>query len=269
MFFVLPGPPKNMPYPSDDDAHRPWPVPANHWSVFMRWHELLFMHWPVPAAALRPLIPGGLDVDTFGGRAWLGIVPFRMSGIRRRPLPAVPGTAAFAELNVRTYVTAGGRAGVWFFSLDAANPLAVRVARWTFHLPYFDARMSCTRAAPGAGARTDPHEIAYRSTRTHRGAPPAAFAARYRPVGPAFRAAPGTLEHFLTERYCLYAAHARNGRLFRGEIAHAPWPLRPAEADVERNEMTGQIGLSLPDAPPLLHYADSLDVVAWNLAPVE
>ena len=238
-----------------DNAHRPWPVPARRWSVFMRWHELLFMHWPVPAAALRPLIPGGLELDTFGGEAWLGLVPFRMSGIRRRPLPPVPGTAAFAELNVRTYVTAGGKPGVWFCSLDAANRLAVRVARWRFHLPYYDARITCT---PAAGT------VAYRSTRIHRNAPPAEFAARYRPTGVASRSAPGTLEHFLTERYCLYSA-SRGGQIFRGEIAHVPWPLQPAECDVERNTMAEAAGVRLPDARPLLHYSQSIDAVAWGL----
>jgi uncharacterized protein YqjF (DUF2071 family) len=241
-----------------DHAHRPWPAPARPWSVFMRWHELLFIHWPVPAAALRPFVPAGLELDTFGGEAWLAVVPFRMSGIRRRPLPAVPGTAAFPELNVRTYVTAAGagKPGVWFFSLDAANRLAVRVARWQFHLPYFDAAMSCTRAAGGT--------VDYRSTRTHRRAAPAGFEARYRPTGPTARAAPGSLEHFLTERYCLYSAN-RTGHVFRGEIAHVPWPLQPAGCDVARNTMADPIGLKLPDVKPLLHYADVLDVVAWGL----
>ena len=141
-----------------EQSHRPWPAPARPWSVFMRWHELLFIPWTVPAAALRPFVPARLELDTFGGEAWLGVVPFRMSGIRKRLLPAVPGTAAFPELNVRTYVTAaagGGRPGVWFFSLDAANRLAVRVARWQFHLPYFDAAMSCTRAPDATVEPTD------------------------------------------------------------------------------------------------------------------
>ena len=234
----------------------------------MRWHELLFMHWPVPTAALRPFIPAGLELDTFDGSAWLGVVPFRMSGIRRRLLPPIPGTSAFPELNVRTYVTRPGGAspGVWFLSLDAASRIAVRVARWTFHLPYFDAHMSCTRdpaagAAGGAGAG-----VRYRSVRTHRGAPPAAFAARYRPTGDPLRARPGTLEHFLTERYCLYATDPR-GRVFRGDIDHIPWPLQPAEAEVEQNSMAEPLGIRLPDAAPLLHYADRLDVVAWDLAP--
>jgi uncharacterized protein YqjF (DUF2071 family) len=217
------------------------------------------MHWPVPAAALRPLVLPGLDLDTFAGEAWLGVVPFRMTGIRHRLGPALPWVSAFAELNVRTYVTAGGRPGVWFFSLDAANPLAVRVARWQFRLPYFDARMAA--AADGADG------VRYASERTHRGAPPAGFAARYRPTGPAYRSDAGTLEHWLTERYCLYAADAR-GRVFRGEVEHAPWPLQPAEAEVERNTMGDQIGVRLPDAaPPLLHFARRVDVVAWGLQP--
>ena len=242
------------------DPYRPCP-PAAPWSVAMRWHDLLFMHWPVPAAALRPLIPAGLDLDTFAGDAWLGIVPFRMTGIRHRVGPALPWLSAFAELNVRTYVTRGGRPGVWFFSLDAANPVAVRAARWRFHLPYFDARMAADPDGPaGDGVR-------YRSVRTHRGAAAAAFAARYRPTGPAHRAAAGTLEHWLTERYCLYAADARGG-VHRGEIDHAPWPLQPAEAKVRRNTMADPLGVALPDgSAPLLHFARRVDVVAWELRP--
>jgi uncharacterized protein len=156
-------------------AHRPWPVPHRPWAGFMRWHELLFIHWPVPAGSLRPLIPAGLELETFDGAAWLGVVPFRMSGCRVRGLPPVPGLSAFPELNVRTYVSAEGKPGVWFFSLDAASWLAVRGARWLFHLDYFDARMSVARKG---------NEIDYRSTRTHRHARPAEFAARYRPTGP-------------------------------------------------------------------------------------
>ena len=242
------------------DPFRPRP-PAARWSVAMRWHDLLFMHWPVSAAALRPLLPAGLDLDTFGGEAWLGVVPFRMTGIRHRLGPALPWVSAFAELNVRTYATAGGRPGVWFVSLDAANPLAVRAARWRFRLPYFDARMAV--AADG------PDGVRYASERTHRGASPAGFAARYRPTGPAYRSVAGSLEHWLTERYCLYAADA-GGRVFRGEVAHAPWPLQPAEAQVERNTMGDQIGVPLPITapPPLLHFARRVDVVAWGLQAV-
>lgn len=237
----------------NDSGHRAYPLPTGSWALNMSWHDLLFMHWPVPADELRPLIPSALNLDTFDGNAWLGVVPFRMSGVRPRFLPAVPGLSGFPELNLRTYVSAGGRPGIWFFSLDAHNPVAVRLARATFHLPYFDARMSY---------RKEGEEVAYRSTRTHRGAPQAEFAARYRPAGGPFESRPGSLENFLTERYCLYAADGR-GNVRRGDIHHRLWPLRPAEVEVETLRMTGQIGVALPDTPPLLHFSERLDVLAW------
>ena len=233
--------------------HRPYPLPGGPWALFMAWHDLLFMHWPVPEDALRPWIPPALTLDTFDGSAWLGITPFRMSGTRPRLLPSVPPLSNFPELNVRTYVTAGGRPGIWFFSLDAANPLAVRLARATFSLPYYDARMSY-RVVGG--------EIRYESLRTHRRAPYARFAGRYRPVGDPYNATPGTLEYFLTERYCLYSASGR-GRVYRGDIHHHPWPLQPAEAGIESLAMTEQIGVALPETDPLLHFAGHQDTLAW------
>jgi uncharacterized protein YqjF (DUF2071 family) len=238
-----------------DADHRPWPLPPRPWALAMRWHELLFMHWPVAGEVLRPWIPPTLQIDTFDGTAWLGIVPFRMSGVRPRLVPPMPWLSAFPELNVRTYVTAGGKPGVWFFSLDAAQPIAVRAARLLTHLPYYDARMSVVRSSA---------DVRYVSERTHRGAPAAAFRASSRPTGPVYRPAPGTLDHWLTERYCLYAAD-RSRRVWRGDIHHPRWPLQPAAAEVEVNTMTQQIGLGLPDVPPLLHYAEYQEVVAWML----
>ena len=126
--------------------------------MFQRWHELLFAHWPVPAEPLRARLPAGLELDTFEGEAWLGVVPFRMSAVRLRGAPALPGVSAFPELNLRTYVRRGEQRGVWFFSLDAASALAVRAARLWFHLPYFEARMTCDGRADG---------VHYRSERTH------------------------------------------------------------------------------------------------------
>lgn len=233
--------------------HRSYPFPSGSWALAMRWHDLLFMHWPVPEAALRSLVPPALSVDTFDGSAWLGVVPFRMSGVRPRFLPAVEPLSDFPELNVRTYVTADGRPGIWFFSLDAHNPLAVRSARATFKLPYFDAKMSCN---------TEGDEVGYRSVRTHRGAPPAEFAARYGPVGEPSESRPGTLENFLTERYCLYAAD-KKGKVRRGDVHHHLWPLQPAGVEVEKLAMTGQIGIELPETEPLLHFSRRLDVLAW------
>ena len=233
--------------------HRPYPVPDGPWALYMSWRDLLFMHWPVHAGVLQPYIPPALRLDTFDGSAWLSVTPFRMKGTRPRLLPGVAPLSNFPELNVRTYVTAEGKPGIWFFSLDAANPVAVRLARATFRLPSFDAEMSCRLEGDG---------VRYRSVRTHRGAPRAEFAARYRPVGEPSESRPGTLEYFLTERYCLYAAD-RRGNVLRGEIQHHPWPLRPAQAEVERLAMTEQIGVSLPQREPLLQFSGRLDVLAW------
>jgi len=211
------------------------------------------MHWPVSIAAVRRQIPAALEVDTYEGQAWLGVVPFRMSGIRHRLLPPVPGTSAFAELNVRTYVKHDGKPGVWFFSLDAASRLAVRTARVAFHLPYFDARMSCEIRG---------EDVVYSSRRVHRGSLPVRFEGRYRPVGPVRRSEPGSHEDFLTNRLCLYAAD-RRGRVYRGDIEHVAWPLQAAEAEVTVNTMSETIGMELPGVAPLLHYSDVLDVKAW------
>jgi hypothetical protein len=236
----------------DRTAHRPWPLPAGPWIMAQSWHDLLFAHWAVDAAMLRPHIPEKLQIDTFDGRAWLGIVPFSMRGVRLRWMPPLPWLSAFPELNVRTYVTAQEKPGVWFFSLDAANALAVAAARLTFHLPYFRARMKCRETGGW---------IEYRSHRAHPGASAATFEGRYRGVSEFFQAKPSTLEHFLTERYCLYSAG--KGRIYRGEIHHPPWLLQNAEAQITKNSMAEAAGLRLPAEPPLLHVAQRQDMVAW------
>ncbi len=219
----------------------------------MQWHDLLFMHWPVDPELVRPLIPRGLELELFDGMAWIGVVPFHMRGVGPRFLTWVPWVSAFVELNVRTYVTIQDRPGVWFFSLDASNVIAVIAARLGFHLPYFEARMLTVRKNDW---------IYYKSLRIYYGAPPATFAGRYRPTGPVFHSQPGTLEYWLTQRYCLYSAN-RQGKIWRGEINHALWPLQPAEAQTAHNTMTEQLGFDLPGNQPLLHFARRLDVVAW------
>jgi uncharacterized protein YqjF (DUF2071 family) len=218
------------------------------------WRDLLFAHWPLLPESVAALLPAPLApaLDTFDGRAWVGVVPFRMSGVRPRWLPAVPWLSAFPELNVRTYVTVGGTPGVYFFSLDAANPVAVRLARALFHLPYFTAAMRCERASDS---------IAYAS-RTSRHGKPADFAATYRPTGPVYRSRPGTLEYILTERYCLYAAGTHD-HVYRGEIHHGPWPLQPASATLDAGTLAASHGITLPATPPLLHYAARQDVLVW------
>lgn len=239
-------------------AHRPYPLPAGLWVMQQTWEQLLFAHWPVPVDALRALVPPQLELDLYAGQAWLAVVPFGMRGVFPRYTFAVPGLSAFLELNVRTYVRAGGRPGVFFFSLDAANPVAVAIARGWYKLPYFNARMRLSVAADGA--------VTYVSARTHRAAPAARFEGRYRPVGPVFQAAPGSLEAFLTERYCLYTV--AGGAVYRGEIHHGPWPLQLAEAEITVNTMAQAAGLTLAGRPALLHFARSIATVEWPITRV-
>jgi uncharacterized protein len=222
----------------------------------MRWHDLLFLHWPIRPDVIRPMIPRPLDLDTFDGWGWIGVVPFRMTGVRPRYLPM---PLAFPELNVRTYVKTRGRSGVWFFSLDAASWIAVRAARAWYGLPYYDARMS---------VQMEGDAVRYHSARIHDRAAPAEFSASYRPTAPAYRAAPGTLDHWLTERYCLYVAGNR-GRIFYGDIHHETWPLQPAEVELRVNTMTRQIGIELPDTKPISHFARYQGVVAWPLVGID
>lgn len=238
------------------------PLPPGHWVMRQTWRDLLFAHWPVPVATLRPLVPACLDLDLFEGSAWVGIVPFRVTGGRPRGVPCSPVAGAFPELNVRTYVVPHDgterKPGVWFLSLDAGSPVAVAVARRWFYLPYFNARMM---------ARTEEEKIRYTSRRTHRGAPLAAFAAMYLPTAPVALSEPGTLAHWLTERYCLYATD-RRGRLYRGDIHHPRWPLQAAEAAITVNTMAAAHGITLPESAPLLHFARRLDVRFWYIRPI-
>ncbi|MFO0810698.1 MAG: DUF2071 domain-containing protein [Gemmataceae bacterium] len=230
--------------------HRPWPIPAGPWTWRQNWHDLLFAHWPVPAATLRRFVPDGLTVQEHGGTSWVGVVPFRMTGVMRRPLPDLPWVSAFPELNVRLYVERDGKPGVWFLSLDAPNPLAVWAARRFFHLPYRLARIAFDRG---------PNGFHFRSALG--AGPPARFEAVYRPVSEQFESRPGSLESFLVERYCLYARSSA-GRLYRGEVHHAAWPLHRAEGEVDAAGLLESHGLAV-EGPPLLHFSSGVDVVLW------
>jgi hypothetical protein len=235
---------------------RPWPVPSGPWLMAQTWEDLLFAHWPVPAGSLRALLPEGIEVDLFDGQAWVGVVPFRLTGLRLRGLLPAPVASSFLEVNVRTCVVVDDRPGVWFFSLDASSGFAVETARRTYKLPYYRARMLAERRG---------EEIEYSSSRARTVGGPAVFSGRYAPIGDVAPAAPGSLEHFLIERFCLYAVH--RGRLLRAEIHHPPWPLQPARAEIDLNTMPPE-GIELPDAEPVLHFSARQDVVVWRLRPV-
>jgi uncharacterized protein len=243
----------------NETAHRPWPMPEAPWIMTQTWHDLLFAHWPVDVEALRALIPSALELDLWDERAWLGIVPFTMTNVAPRGVPAMPGLSAFPEVNVRTYVRVGDKPGVFFFSLDAATATAVHGARLLFGLPYYTATMD---------VREQRGQIRYASRRTSASSHRAELVVTYRPLGPVYQAAPGSRDYFLTERYCLYTVD-KKGRPRRLEIHHPPWPLQRAEAAFEVLEMTEQIGLTLPDQPPLLHFSKRQDVVAFPMRRVQ
>jgi len=229
----------------------------------MNWHDLLFMHWRVDHDSIRQMIPQPLEIDTFDGSAWIGIVPFRMTDVAPRFVPGIPLISSFPELNVRTYVSINGKPGVWFFCLEATNPIAVRLARKLFHLPYMDAKINLKNSSQ----RNTGKWISYRSTRTHRGELSATLDVDYRPIGDAFLAKPGSIEEFLTSRYCLYSANSKN-EIFRGEIDHRPWQIREAQAILKENTMTDWLGIELPPEPPMLHFSKFTKVVAWSLQKV-
>jgi uncharacterized protein len=211
------------------------------------WDDLLFVHYRVPAAELRPLVPGGLELQEHSGSAWLGVTPFVVTGLRARGLLPLPFASSFRELNVRTYVTRDDKPGIWFFSLDASSGVAVEAARRLYRLPYFRAEISLRRQGGS---------IHYDCSRGQG----KAFSAAYGPDGDVFNAAAGSLEHFLAERYCLYAEHET--RLYRAEIHHRPWPLQPAHARVELNSMPP---FKVAQDDPLVHFSARQDVVIWPL----
>jgi uncharacterized protein YqjF (DUF2071 family) len=212
------------------------------------WDDLLFAHYRVPLEQLREHVPEGLEVQEHSGSGWLGVTPFAITGLRARGTFPLPGVSSFLELNVRTYVTRDDRPGIWFFSLDASSQLAVEAARRLYRLPYFRADISLQRRRG---------EIVYECNRREG----KAFSGSYRPTSGVSPAEPGSLQHFLTERYCLYAEHG--GSLFRAEIHHRPWPLQPAAADIELNTMP-PADLEV-EGEPLLHYSARQDVVIWPL----
>ncbi|MDR3739293.1 MAG: DUF2071 domain-containing protein [Terracidiphilus sp.] len=239
-------------------SQRPRPLPSGRWAMTQRWNDLLFAHWPIPAAKMTALLPDWLEVDTCQGSAWLGIVPFWLDRLKIRGVPSIPGTRSFPDLNLRTYVRDQftGTPGIFCFSLDASNLLAVAIGRSYYHLPYHWSEMRLDQRSE--------REFAFYSRRRF-SSRQIMFKARYRGLGPSSKLAEhssGTLEYFLTERSCLFSTNSA-GQPIRANLHYVPWPLEEAEAEIERNDLATSIGLTLPNIDPVLHYSRRQAVYIW------
>jgi len=239
----------------------PWPLPDGPWHLAQEWHHVLFLHWPVDSRALRPLVPSLLEIDTRDGCAWVTALPFMMRRLRPRGPPALPWLSSFPQLNVRTYVTLDGRPGVFLLRVMVGNPMTVAVARRLFHLPYARASLSFREEAEG-------FVFTCRQTSRDRngaGERPLDFAARYCPEAHAFHPAPGSLEHWLSERFRYYAA-GPEGRVWKGDLDHPAWALRGARVEIVQNLWPAELGIEAGD-PPLSHYSRRQTVRAWLPGP--
>ena len=223
------------------------------------WRYLSFLHWEVPAETLKPHIPPGLTLDTFEGRAFIGLVPFTMRGVRPVGFPIVPWLSNFHETNVRTYVHREGTdPGVWFFSLDAANIVAITIARLLFGLNYQFARMTLGLEESEGASR-----IRYESNRCRPSRPGPSTRIEVSVVGPVRHAVPGSLEHFLAERYILYTV--RRGRLYSGRVHHPPYPLQDARCEFLEESLFAASGLVRHGWAPIVQYSEGVDVEIFSL----
>jgi hypothetical protein len=240
------------------NSYKPRPLPSGSWSITQRWSDLLFVHWPIPVAKMSALLPDWLEVDTYQGSAWLGVVPFWLDRIRIRGVPPIIGMRGYPDLNLRTYVRdrITGTPGIYCFSLDAGNLVAIALARSVYHLPYHWAEMRFEQRSE--------REFAFYSRRRFSDRQ-VIFKACYRGLGPTRRTADyrtGSLEYFLTERSCLFSS-SRAGQPIRANLHYVPWPLEEAEAEIERNDLASAIGIDLPNMEPVLHYSRRLGVYIW------
>lgn len=236
-----------------DDSHRQWPLPHLPWTMKQTWNDLLFAHYPIKLEVLRRLVPDVLAIDSFNDMGWIGVVPFHMTGIRLRGLPPLPGTNRFPELNVRTYVTIDGKPGIYFFSLDATNLLAIKTAKTFYHLPYLYADIVVKQNGP---------TIEYESRRLSDDN--SKLLCSYWPISEPFHAAKGTFDEWMSERYCSYTLNKR-GVPLRCDILHQPWMLQHAEAEISHNTMLSSQGIQVESAQPILHFSKKIEVRMWPL----
>ncbi len=232
--------------------HRPWPIPNKPWRFKQTWHDLLFAHWPVDANYLRPFVPEYLTIETFHDKAWIGVVSFQTSHARARLLPYVPFFKHYNEINIRTYVRYGNTPGVFFFSMNISSPIAATFFHKIFRLPYYYSKIHCNQ---------ENDCIQFQCSKTTRN--PIEMDLVYEPTTEAFQASNGTLEHWLTERYCFYTTF--NKTLFRAEILHEPWQLQQASAEIRKCEVAQFSNDDFLQQQPIFHYAKKQEVLSWGL----
>jgi len=229
--------------------------------LHQNWHHLLFLHWEVPAEELQRMVPPELTIDTFEGKAYIGLVPFTLTGVRPVMTPSLPWISTFHEVNVRTYVHLAGRdPGVWFFSLDASSNIAVAAARAAYKLPYFYSHIefsATSDALPAIDFDAHRHD--------ERGNQPANGRIRYIPMdGIVTAASPGTIEHFLLERYILYATDGDH-HIHRARVHHQPYPMQRADLLECEETLVWAAGIRRPQETPLKHYAREVNVKVYPL----
>ncbi len=243
--------------------HRPWLPPDAHWLFSQSWNDALFAHFPIDPLTLRRLVPEALTLDLYDGVAWLTISPFCISHLRPSGVPPLPGLSSFPQVNLRTYVTMQGKPGLFYFSADVANLSAVWFARIFFRMQYWQSKIQISGATIRAHNPAE-RTIRVRCSRLHGPAAldgPVKFDAAYSPEGKIERARRGSLDEFLTERYCVYSWNRR--KFYRTEVHHQPWPLQRASVEIRANTIAEPLGLALPIEPALCHFSRSLKMLIW------
>ncbi|MFC4619557.1 YqjF family protein [Camelliibacillus cellulosilyticus] len=242
----------------DETEHRPFPLPSKRYIMRQTWRNLLFLHWPIPFEKLRPHIPSSLQIDTFNGTAWIGIILFVLEGIYPRGISFISLTPKFPEINVRTYVKRDGKPGIYFMSIDVENWASLKIAKRWYRLPYHSAQISF---------RKEGRIFHCHSIRKGIGNNSISFEGKYAPVSEVYLSKKGTLDHWLTERYCLFSSKNKVG-IYCGEIHHQPWPLQKAEIEVVKNTLFTPFHFDLSEVRPIAYFSTGVDSLMWNIRKV-
>ncbi|MGG1677746.1 YqjF family protein [Neobacillus sp. NRS-1170] len=239
----------------NDIVHRPWPLPSKYWIMRQTWKNLLFLHWPISLEKLRPYVPSSLQIDTYNGSAWLGVILFVIEGIYPRGISSVSVTPKFPEINVRTYVQCDGKPGIYFLSIDVQNWASLNIAKRWYRLPYYSSEISFQKEG---------QSFQCQSVRKGNANTIISFKGKYFPVSEVYFPKEGTLDHWLTERYCLYSS--TNGvNIYCGEIHHQPWPLQKAEIEIVNNTLFTPFHFDLSEVKPTAYFSEGVDSLIWNI----